>query len=189
MLYEALDYTKQCKELEQTHRKNKDLGNLDEFLSGIALEDKINAAITLVIYYGEKDWDGPTCLSDMMQIPKAFQSLFNNHHIHLLQVKEAKKYQFENKDNQDFFMLIQEFYNNNGKIDIDKFKIKYPNLDVYWETLAAIGAATGSKKLVEYALENEGGHVNMCTALENLKEEGKIEGRKEGIFGTIEIFF
>lgn len=180
MLYEALDYTRQCKELERQHRKNRELDGADEFLSGICPGDKINAAVTLVIYYGEKPWDGPMCLADMMDIPEPFKILFNNHNIHLLSVRQADKYHFQNKDNQDFFTLIDMLYKE-GKVDIKRFKEKYPNLDVYWETLAALGAATGTSELVDYALENEGGRINMCTALESLKKEGIQEGIREGI--------
>lgn len=189
MLYEALDYTKQCKELEQRHRKNKDLQGCDEFLSGISPNDKINASVTLVIYYGQKAWDGPISLRDMMNIPAPFQSLFNNHNIHLLSVQNAPNYNFKNKDNRDFFTLIDEIYRNSGKLDINHFKTKYPDLDVYWETLAALGAATGTMELVTYALENEGGNVRMCTALENLKKEGIQEGIQKGeIIGMIKAY-
>lgn len=188
MLYEALDYTKQCKELEQRHREDKDWANSDEFLSGMAVGDKIKAVVTLVIYYGEEAWDGPTCLSDMMDIPKSFQPLFNNHSIHLLQVRNANKYHFKNKDNQDFFTLLAEFYNNSGEINMDDFRQKYSERDIYWETLAALGAATNTARLVELAFENKGGHLNMCTALANLKEEGHKEGFLEGREETIRDF-
>ena len=38
----------------------------EEFLSGINKSDRFHPIITLVLYYGESLWDGPTCLSDMM---------------------------------------------------------------------------------------------------------------------------
>lgn len=50
---------------------------------------------------------------------------------------------------------------------------------VYWETLVAIGAATNSMKLIEYAQE-ERGVIHMCTALDNLVKQGIGEGREEG---------
>ena len=50
-----------------------------------------------------------------------------------------------------------------------------------------IGAITQSQKLIDHALESErkGGQVNMCTALEALMNEGRREGRLEGIQATI----
>lgn len=181
MLYDALRYTRQCKEMEQQHRTVKDLNGSNEFLSGITREDRLRPVVTLVLYYGEKNWDGPIRLSEMMEIPEVFQPLFNEQNIHLVQVKQAGGYGFKNPDNRDFFQLIEEFYNNGGKISLEEFKKKYADKEVYWETLAAIGAAAGSPELIRYARGQEGGRINMCTALENLKKEGIQEGIQEGM--------
>jgi len=45
-----------------------------------------------------------------------------------------------------------------------------------------IGAITESQKLINHALELEqrGGQINMCNALEELRQEGVEEGRQEG---------
>lgn len=180
-LYDALRYTRQCKKLEQDHRTDKDLKETDEFLSGMAKTDRILPVINLVVYYGEKPWDGPFCLSDMMDIPPLFQPFFNDQKLHLLEVRDSVELKFENPDNQDFFTLIREFYTNSGHMNLDSFKEKFSEKEIYWETMAAIGAATGSGELVEYAQEHKGGRLNMCTALENLKQEGRLEGRQEGM--------
>lgn len=180
MLYDALRYTKQCKILEQRHHINKDLKDSDEFLSGITKNDRLKPVITLVVYYGEKQWDGSKKLSDMLNILPLFQRFMNEQSIHLLQVRDTGHLEFENPDNKDFFKLIELFYHN-GKIDLDTFKEKYPDMEIYWETLAAIGVATGSMELVEYAQEHEGGRLNMCTALENLKQNGIQEGMAKGM--------
>lgn len=157
--------------------------------------DRIKPVITLIIYYGEREYDGSVNLSDMMDIPQKFQRFINDQSIQLLQVRTASNINFKNQDNHDFFTMIEEFYHNNGKIDLRSFKQKYPDMEVYWETLAALGAATGSMELVEYAQHNKGGRLNMCTALENLKQEGRmeghieghIEGQKETILNTVEL--
>jgi hypothetical protein len=78
----------------------------------------------------------------------------------------------------DSISLITEFYSNDGKIDLEQFKAKYENREVYWETAAAIGAATGSAKLVSYAGKHKGGDLNMCTALKNLELEGEKRAEK-----------
>ncbi len=96
--------------------------------------------------------------------------------------------QFENPDNRDFFTVIRELYTNEGKIDLENFKDKYSDMNIYWETLAAIGVVSGDMRLLEYAQNNHiGGRVNMCTALENLRNEGRQEGRQEAICKMVEI--
>jgi hypothetical protein len=116
----------------------------------------------------------------MMDVPPLFKDFVSDRSIHLLQVRDVGNMAFQNKDNQDFFTTVGEIYGNDGKIDLDSFKAKYPDKEIYWETLAAIGAATGSMELVGYAQDHKGGNLNMCTALENLKLEGTLEGELEG---------
>jgi flagellar biosynthesis/type III secretory pathway protein FliH len=61
---------------------------------------------------------------------------------------------------------------------------KYEKLELGWETAAAIGVVTGSKGIIERALKQEGGRINMCAAIEawerDAREEGRQEGRQEG---------
>jgi hypothetical protein len=181
MLNESLRYTRQCKNLEQRHRKAGDLKETEEFLSGMARTDRLYPVVNLVIYYGEKPWDGPVSLSDMMDIPSEFESFFSNYKTNLIEVRNVSDMNFQNEDNQDFFTLIKEFYANDGHMDLNSLKEKFWEKEIYWETMAAVGAATGSEKLVEYAQEREGGRLNMCTALDNLMQEKKLEGKREGI--------
>lgn len=181
MLYDALRYTRQCKKLEHTHRREGDLKEAGEFLSGMAKTDRLLPVINLVVYYGEKAWDGPSSLSDMMDIPPIFQPLYNDQRLNLLEARSTDGLQFEHEDNQDFFTLINEFYENDGHVDLGRLREKFSEKEIDWETMAALGAATGSGELIEYAQNHKGGRLNMCTALENLKQEGRQEGIEEGM--------
>lgn len=44
-----------------------------------------------------------------------------------------------------------------------------------------VGAVTETRELMNHALARKGGAMNMCRALEELKQEGWEEGRKKGI--------
>ena len=180
MLMDAWRYTRQCQEIENAHREAKDLNGSDEFLSGMTAEDRIRAVMTLVVYYGEKAWSGPDCLWDMMDIPDMIKPYVNNYDIHVLQARDGDQYDFKNQDNKDFFMLISELYENKGNFRLEDFEKKHPGMRVYWETAAAVGAATGTTKLMNYALKYKGEDLNMCTALQGLIDEGHREGRIEG---------
>jgi hypothetical protein len=186
MLYDCLRYLGQCDDLISKHRGDRDLKPGAEFLSGLSKDDRIKPVITLVVYYGKEPWDGPFRLTDMMSMSPAVKDYVEDWDIHLLWVREASKFTFKNKDNQDLFKAIEEFYSKDG-LDLEKLKQMYPNNDIYWQTMAAIGAATGSKELISYAYENEGRYLNMCTALENLKSESKAEGKVEGIQDMVSI--
>ena len=180
MFQESLRYTQECKEIAQEHRKAMDLNTSEEMLSGMKLSDRITPTLTLVIYYGEKPWTGPNCLWDMMDIPDNFKPFINNYHIHVFQAGGSHPYSFSNPDNQDFFMLISELYHLEGRFKISDFENRHPGMTVYWETLAAVGAVTGTKSLTNYALKHRGGRLNMCTALQGLVDQGHKEGLVEG---------
>lgn len=57
---------------------------------------------------------------------------------------------------------------------------KYGTKEISLESALAVGAITGSKRLLQYVGDSEKGEVNMCKALEELVEQGKSEGRLEG---------
>ena len=65
MLYDAMQYEKQVRQLAAAHRKKHDAATSDEYLSGMNREDKITPVITLVINFGSKKWDGPISLNEM----------------------------------------------------------------------------------------------------------------------------
>jgi len=180
MLYDALKYTKQCKDIENRHRNDGDLAGSDEFLSGMRGTDRIKPVISLVLYYGEKDWDGATRLSDMVELAPPYREYFNDYKINLVQAGNAGGYGFRNRDNMDFFTMLGEFYSKKGRMDTKSFQKKYADRDVYWETLVALGAVTGSQGLVEYANKYKGGYVNMCTALKSLEEQSERKGELRG---------
>lgn len=53
--------------------------------------------------------------------------------------------------------------------------------------LQCVKSSQPYQKLIDHALELEqkGGQINMCNALEELRQEGVEEGRKEGIRATV----
>ena len=65
MFYDVMAYGNQVKETAKKHRKEKDTATSDEFLSGFTKEDKLIPVITITVYLGTKEWDGPRRLSDM----------------------------------------------------------------------------------------------------------------------------
>ena len=96
-LYDMLGYSKQIAEIRRSHKKKDAAGHKaaankkdaaagegeitvengilkikltsEEFLSGLRKDDKLIPIITAVVYFGEKPWDGPRSLYDMLDIP------------------------------------------------------------------------------------------------------------------------
>ena len=60
MLYDAMQYEKQVRQLAAAHRKKHDAATSDEYLSGMSREDKIAPVITLVINFWQQKMGWPT---------------------------------------------------------------------------------------------------------------------------------
>ena len=67
MIYDAMGYLKEYQEITRNYKgSNIKLSDSDEFLSRMRKEDRMHPIITLTIYTGEKVWDGPCSLKDMI---------------------------------------------------------------------------------------------------------------------------
>ena len=146
----------------------------DEFLSGMRREDRLHPIISIVVYYSEHIWDGPMCLKDMIvEMPEEIERIFSDYKMNLVQVRESDQYVFHNEDVKTVFELSREIFKGN----FDKIRTKYRDKEIKSELITVIGKITDSAELMRQGSSQE---VNMCTALERLKEEGREEGRQEG---------
>lgn len=67
MLWDALSYQEQLRELERSHKGKNDLTYSAEFLSGMKKSDKLKPVCTIVLYFSEQEWDGPKCLHELLE--------------------------------------------------------------------------------------------------------------------------
>ena len=112
MTYDALGYIKEYNDIKKHHKLNKDsFCSPEEFLSGINKSDRFHPIITIVLYYGESLWDGPTCLSDMMiSMSNNIKEYFSDYKLNLVQILDSDKYTFYNEDVRDVFNIIRNIY-------------------------------------------------------------------------------
>lgn len=180
MTYDALGYIKEYNDIKKHHKLNKDsFSSPEEFLSGINKSDRFHPIITLVLYYGESLWDGPTCLSDMMiSMSDNIKEYFSDYKLNLVQILDSDKYTFYNEDVRDIFYIARIIYNK----DIDAILSKYKTRNVDNEVMKLISVLTATPQIMNLCKPNEqGGKVNMCKAMEELKAEWQNESRNEGI--------
>ena len=180
MIYDALGYLKEFNEINQTFKNNNSKGRenkAEEFLSGMTKNDRFHPIITIVIYYGEKEWDGPYSLADMMfDLPANVKNIFSNYKMNLLQVRSSDKYNFSNKDVETVFEISRNIFNEN----YDDISNSYKDKDINAELGMIIGKITDSNFIIEQSSHGRE-LVNMCTALEKLKNQGVEEGLREGL--------
>ena len=72
MGYDYGTYKKQYDSNAKKYQTAKGLEE-DEYLSGMKKTDRFIPVITMVVYYGEKPWDGAVSLHEMLDIPERLQ--------------------------------------------------------------------------------------------------------------------
>lgn len=105
--------------------------------------------------------------------------MVSDYRMNLLQLRTSGTCKFQDPEVNDVFDISRSIYER----DYEKINMLYRDRNISSELGIVIGAITQSQKLIDYALESEqrGGQVNMCTALEELRNEGVLEGRREGV--------
>ena len=89
MFYDVMAYGNHVKETAKKHRKEKDTATSDEFLSGFTKTDKLIPVITITVYLGTKEWDGPRKLSDMFgDVDEELLPFIPDYRINLLAPRE-----------------------------------------------------------------------------------------------------
>ena len=176
MLYDSLGYLKEYQEITRIRKAERGKMTEDEFLSKMRKEDRLHPIISIVLYYSEKSWDGPTCLKDMIvEMPEEMERIFSDYKMNLVQIRESEQYTFHNEEVRAVFEISREIFNGN----LDKINERYRNRDLTPELITVIGKITDSAELVRQGKIEE--VANMCTALEKWEKENIERGTKRGI--------
>ena len=178
MIGDSFSYLKEYNEIAARNKSEKGFESSDEFLSNLKRTDRLHPVISLCVYYGEKEWDGPFCLADMLEIPEKLKPLVSDYKMNLLQLRKSGSLRFHNADVDTVFDVSCSIYEK----DFQKINTVYKEKAIPAELGVVIGAITESQRLINHALQSEkkGGQIYMCGALEELVNEGVQRGRQEG---------
>lgn len=179
MLNDSLVYLKECNEIIAENRREKQLKSSGEFLSGLKRADRLHPIISICVYYGEEDWDGPLSLTDMLNIPEKLKLMVADYKMNLLQVKKSESFSFHNQDIKTVFEVIRLIYGH----EYEKINTVYRDRPLDTELALVIGSITKSQRIIDQALdlEQEGKQMQMCKALQELEQRGMETGFTEGI--------
>ena len=184
-IYDFLQYGKQVSDIAARHRKQKDkAGSNAEFLSGFYRTDKIVPVVTLVVYFGSDEWDGPIKLTDMMEmLSPTLMEYVQDYKIHLIQ-----PYGISDKELQKFQSSLREVLGcikySNDKEKLSAFMKDNPRMNM--DIMAARVVEVVTNMSIEIPKGEE--TIDMCKAIEDMikeracieREEGKLEGKIEG---------
>lgn len=145
-------------------------------------EDRLSPLLTLVFYYGEdQDWDGPTSLHEMLQIPKDLESwkkYIPDYKINLVTSRTVKKENFHTGLREVFELL--EVFSNREELEmlLREKEDHYKNLDGETSWLVEKFLDIPILKENQEKYRDERGKVNMCTAIRDMVKNGEKRGEE-----------
>ncbi|MCM1122617.1 MAG: transposase [Eubacterium sp.] len=196
-LYDALEYAGQVEEAARSHRRemkrqkeenragafeDKKIPNVGEFLSGFWKEDRLLPSITVTIFFGSEEWDGPLSLFDMMEIsdPDLLASM-DNYHVRLIAPahmvdEEIMKFQSSLREVMFFIKYSKDQENLRRILDANEKRFR----EVERRAIDVIEAITNAG--IKYDEDEEA--VDVCQAIQEMRKESLREGVKEGAINT-----
>ena len=179
LLYDALALAEQVDKSARSYRQAKDRGkDSAEYLSGFHRDDRLLPVITIVVHWGTDEWDVPLSLKEMYVDgvnPRLLQyapdykvnlvspAMMNDEELDTFKsdLKEVLKFLRHSKNKKELLKLVNE-------------EPGYQHLD----RLAAqtISICTN----VDFAIPVGEEGVNLCKAIEDMKQDARNEGRNEG---------
>lgn len=182
MSYDVDAYEKQLTKIQREVRKNHKGLSPGEYLYGFRKSDRLLPAVTFVLYPGTKNWDGPRTLHEILDftdVPKTLRKKIADYEINLIEIRKLEDTSIFKTDVRQVFDFIR--FSNDKKelkklVENDEY---YKNMEEdAFDVAVQYTNATELIEAKEY-YEKEG-EVDMCKALTELIEDGRVEGREEG---------
>lgn len=174
-LYDALNYAAQVEEIRKRHIEKNDLKDSAELLSGFTKRDKILPVITLCICFDKAKWDAPRSLYEMFEkVDPRIKQYVDDYHLNLITPGEIEDFTKFASELRIVLEMIQNSDDKQRMRGIIEAREEYQSVDVRTVDLINTYTTTNISKK-----EAEGGKVNVCTAIQEMIEDGRAEGRTE----------
>ena len=173
MLYDIMNYAAQISAIRKKHRNDREEAETsEEFLSGFHKEDRLVPVITVTIYWGEKDWDGPRTLEEMIApVDKKMRRFITKYELPLITPKEIKDYKMFHTEIGQVMEMLRVSGNKQIMTDL------LANNPLF-EKMSRDAAVICNELLgLELKIEDKE-VVNMSKAWEEQRAEGRAEGQK-----------
>ena len=179
-LYDALQLANQVSLAAASHKKSKQKNKKpsgDEFLSGFWKDDRLLPVVTLVIYFGAEQWDGPLSLRDMYaDCSEDILRYTADYRLNLiapfeLSDEEIDEFQSNMREIMRYIKYSKDKNALNRVVhEQERFK------SVERDAVEIMNVATHSNMRIDEGKES----VDVGIAIKEIREEGKLEGRLEG---------
>ena len=178
--YDAGYYERQAAVIRKEVRSGGGKLSAGEYMYGFRKTDRLHPVGTVILYFGEKPWDGPRTLKDMLDlsgIPDGVAGLISDYRINVVDVMRLTDTKIFHTDIRQVFDCIR--YSK----DKEKFRELVGN-DLYYRSMEedaydVAASYTNAKELIDMKDNyRKDGKINMCQALAEWAEEEKNEGMR-----------
>ena len=143
-------------------------------------EDKLIPVITITVYLGTKEWDGPRKLSDMFgDVDEELLPFIPDYRINLLAPREITDFTGFRTSIRQLFEVLQNAYDKEKMQEVLQNDEKFSNVDR--ETVEAINLFAGT----DIDIDEKEEVIDMCKAWEEQKNEGRELGERQKIISLV----
>lgn len=186
MMQDALSYDRQLKELK---RQGHDFADSGEFLSRIRQDDRLHPVITLVVYWGEDEWQGAKSLHDILDfgadpvLAQELKQLVPEYPLHFLNLSEVHNYSHYKTELRTLFELYDRRKDKTAFTQYveEHDECKHMDAETYW----ALRILVNTTKLKTMIPPSERMEKNMGNVFDEIWEDAREEGLHEGKLTTL----
>ena len=173
MTYDAMEYQRQSAEIYERHRKEGRTLTGAEFLSRYPKGAYLKPVITLIWNLQPVEWDGPINLKQMIQpeLADQFGQYFNDYGVTVIDPTHITEEALNHLSNNLRAIMGYSKYSQNPD-ELYEFVSKQAAMSRLDPVTADLINLTTHSKL-DLSKYEEGGGVNMCRAIEIMKEENR----------------
>lgn len=192
MQYDTQEYKQQIDSIRRQNDKAQNYTTSAERLCRIKRTDRLLPVYTLCLYHGEKKWDGPRTLKDMMDFGEnkdLMSRYFADYPMRLYCLNEETDFSAFHTELRELFMMLQYRQDKNALWNLIQSNPLYR--EISQETAEAVSVLMHVEGMWEKRkryLYRSGEEVkyDMCQALQELFEDGRLQGIEQGIERGIE---
>ena len=148
------------------------LSTSEEFLSGMRKEDKLLPIVSAVIYFGDKPWDGPKSLFDMLDVEdENIYSYLNDYKLNLISPMDMDDKEFE-KFNTDLGFAMKMI--KHQKDDVAGVIRETDHRRIDRDTAFFLNRAINLG--LKYEEDGNEGGFDMCVGMDRMYKENQVVG-------------
>lgn len=195
MVQEALEYDKQMKETcrrnEREYKAYRAAENKEglvpvykdegEYLYKFREGDRLFPVVTLVVYWGEKEWKGAKNLHEMIDFGNTrmgteLRKLIPEYPLHFLDLSKFSHFEHFRTELRPLLQLFQKRNSKDEFVNYIKENEKDCNMDdESWDMLGKLVDSSNIKSMIKNREQRKGEDKRMCKALDDLVAEGAAE--------------